>query len=168
MSKNTGTDRTNPLDINDMPQRFSPSSPTKSLTTRSAAPESIRHLPMIAAMAMTTPILPAVVPNSVATRLIFSENSPGASRLTTIAAVIRARNALTRRATIIPMTMATPMARMTRGPATLISPGAWVARMVERFSPFKFLPSMNQQAFTNGPVPVVGGHSLAGEAENFQ
>ena len=39
---------------------------------RSAAPLSIRHLPITAARAMTMPILPADAPNASATREIFS------------------------------------------------------------------------------------------------
>ena len=41
---------------------------------------------------ITIPILPQVDPNASATRVIFSANGPGASRLTTIAAVIKANN----------------------------------------------------------------------------
>ena len=82
---------------------------------RSAAPLSMRHLPMTAARAITMPILPTVDPKASATRVIFSANAPGDSRLTSMAAVINAMKALTRRTMIIPRTVTTPMIRITSG-----------------------------------------------------
>ena len=85
------------------------------LTIRSAAPLSIIAWPAIAASAMTIPIVPAVRPNPSATRAIFTAGSPGASRLTTIAAVTSARNAFRRRPRIPPRIVAIPTSRMSRG-----------------------------------------------------
>jgi len=154
VSKKTGIDRTKPLAISDTSHRFWPNRRTNTRTTRSAAPEAIRQSPMIAASAITTPILPAVVPNASATRPILLANGPGANRLTTVAAVINARKALTRSATIMPMTIAMPTIRMSRGPAAPVPPEACAARTVERSSPFKILPSMSQGVAATGPAPV--------------
>ena len=90
---------------------------------------------------MTTPIFPAVVPNAAATRPTLSANGPGDSRLTTVAAVINARNALTRSTTIMLMTMAIPRARMIRGIAGWICPGVAAARTTSASVPIKFLSS---------------------------
>src|SRR2546430_16190944 len=62
------------------------------VTIRSAAPLSIIAWPAIAASAITMPMVPAVRPKPSATRAIFAAGSPGASRLTTIAAGISARD----------------------------------------------------------------------------
>ena len=85
------------------------------LTIRSAAPLSIIACPAIAASAMTIPMVPAVRPNPSATRAIFTAGSPGASRLTTIAAVTSARNALSRSSRIAPRIVAIPTRRITAG-----------------------------------------------------
>ena len=95
--------------------RFSPSTSRKPATMRSAAPLSVIAVPMIAASAITMPMLPAVRPNASATREIFTACSPGARKLTTIAAPMRARNALRRRPTIPPMITTMPTSRMTNG-----------------------------------------------------
>jgi len=95
--------------------RFSPSSPRKDRTIRSAAPLSIRHLPITAAKAMTMPILAVAPPKASATRCILSPNAPGARRLTSIAAMIRAIKALTRRTMIRPTTVTIPNTRITSG-----------------------------------------------------
>ncbi len=71
--------------------------------------------PVIAASAMTIPIVPAVRPNPSATRAIFAAGSPGVSRLTTIAAVTSARNAFRRSPTIPPRIAAMPTNRMSTG-----------------------------------------------------
>ena len=73
------------------------------------------QVPMIEATAITMPILPADSPKASATRLTFVEASPGPSRLTTSAAVISARKAFSRSASIKPITVTIPMARIARG-----------------------------------------------------
>src|SRR5438105_6434919 len=85
------------------------------VTIRSAAPLSIIAWPAIAASAITMPMVPAVRPKPSATRAIFAAGSPGASRLTTIAAAIRARNALRRSPRIPPRIVAIPTSRISRG-----------------------------------------------------
>src|SRR5438132_12255579 len=64
---------------------------------------------------MTIPTVPAVRPKPSATRAIFTAGSPGASRLTTIAAMIRARNALRRSRTIPARIVAIPTSRISVG-----------------------------------------------------
>ncbi len=92
-----------------------PSKPRNARTIRSAAPLSIIAFPVIAASAMTTPTVPAVRPKPSATRPIFTAASPGASKLTTIAAVISARNALRRNPTIPTRIVAIPTNRISNG-----------------------------------------------------
>ena len=70
---------------------------------------------MIAARAISTPILPAIVPKATATRSIFRAGSPGANMLTTIAAVIKATKALTRSTSSIPTIVARPITRIASG-----------------------------------------------------
>ena len=76
MSKNTGIDRKKPDVISETGQSLRPSSRTNNRTIRSAAPDSIRHRPITAAIAITIPILPAVVPKASATRVIFTATVP--------------------------------------------------------------------------------------------
>lgn len=92
------------------------------------------------------PILPAVAPKASVTRLVFTANSPGASRLTTMAAVIKARKALTRKAIIIPSTTAIPIARISNGP---IPTGAWLAKTHKDDSPHKIRSSLDALASLN-------------------
>ncbi len=64
---------------------------------------------------MTTPTVPAVRPKPSATRAIFTAGSPGASKLTTIAALISARNAFKRSRTIPARIVAIPTNRISNG-----------------------------------------------------
>src|SRR3989442_9350343 len=64
---------------------------------------------------MTTPTAPAVRPKPSATRPILTAGSPGASKLTTIAAVISARNPLRRSPTIATRIVAIPTNRISNG-----------------------------------------------------
>ena len=77
------------------------------------------HLPITAAGAMTTPILPDASPKAAATRAIFSASTPSANRLTTIAAVMSARKAFNFIPMIMPKTMAIPTASTISGRSTL-------------------------------------------------
>ena len=104
---------------------------------RSAAPLSIRHLPMIAAMAMTMPTPAAVLPNASATRPIFSAKAPGENTLTSIAAVIKAMNALTRSTIIMPMTVTMPITRMTSGSVISSIRGLTISYWVQRTFAFR-------------------------------
>src|SRR3954471_6501653 len=115
VSKNTGSDRTNAVAPSATASRFSPSTLRNPATMRSAAPLSVIAVPMMAASAMTMPMLPAVRPNASATREIFTACSPGARKLTTIAAPTSARNAFSRRPMIAPMITTMPISRMTKG-----------------------------------------------------
>ena len=111
-------DSTKPLANSAVAARRSPSTRRNDRTIRSAAPLSIRHLPITAAKAITIPMSPATCPNAAATRAIFIGTSPGDSRLTRIAAVTSARKALSRNTRIMPMTVTTPKSRITRGSIT--------------------------------------------------
>jgi len=95
--------------------RFSPKRPMNAVTIRSAAPLSIIAWPAIAASAITMPMVPAVRPKPSATRAIFAAGSPGASRLTTIAAATSARNAFRRSPRIPPRIVAIPTSRISKG-----------------------------------------------------
>ena len=61
------------------------------------------------------PMLPAAVPNAVATRAALSPASPGARTLTTSAAASRARKAFALTTMIRPTIVATPAARISHG-----------------------------------------------------
>ena len=72
VSKKTGSERMNAVAPSATASRFSPSTLRKEPTMRSAAPLSVIAVPMMAASAITMPILPAVRPNASATREIFT------------------------------------------------------------------------------------------------
>ena len=95
--------------------RFSPSTLRNDRTIRSAAPLSIRHLPVMEARAMTIPMAPATEPKASATRVTFAAISPGDNRLTSRAAVINARKAFIRSTRIIPTTTTMAIARIRNG-----------------------------------------------------
>ncbi len=59
--------------------------------------------------------LPDEEPNAAATRSIFPAGSPGAIRLTSMAALIKATKALTRKKMIMPTTVAMPNSKMATG-----------------------------------------------------
>ena len=69
LSPNPLAPKSAPLPAKANDDRFSPRALRKARTTRSAAPLSIRHFPMIAARAITMPIPAADLPKAVATRL---------------------------------------------------------------------------------------------------
>ena len=99
---------------------FSPRALKNARTIRSAAPLSSMHFPMTAAIAMTIPMLPQADPKAVATREIEPAHDPAPShqtdsRLTIMAAVIKAMKALTFRPMMRPKTVAIPHAKMTSG-----------------------------------------------------
>src|SRR5690606_16378953 len=127
VSKNTGIASVKALAESAPAPRCLPNRPRNTATTRSAAPLAAIAMPMIAASAMMTPMPPAVSPNACATRGTFSAHSPGASRLTTRAAVISDRNACSLSTMMPPITIASPTARTRNGYPVLIPPAPGIS-----------------------------------------